>query len=331
MDSRFCAQDVIRCDNCQTPVPTLHCERCHINLCKKLDCVRKHKEHSVVPFEERGSTVKYPNCNKHSPQKCELHCKQCDIPICAQCVSLGDHFGHKVMEFTEILRDKTESIKNDLQEIEKSIYPRYLKAASIIPVQKADAGEHSHRLKTALKEQGRLLYKEIDSIIQNMQSKIDDMGIKHLTAIIKQEDAINHAITEIEQTILELRRLLVTNDFNLVYEYKSKNDEIRNLPAKFQVTLPNFTPKEMNRNQIQQQIGFLSNLTIEGHNQDESLEAQPVMSSPPAKQDNDKVSIPTKDPGDPQKTSGSVSSLLTHPQIISQIQSYWKETSFYPM
>lgn len=81
-----------------------------------------------------------------------------------------------------------------------------------------------------------------------MQSKIDDMGIKHLTAIIKQEDSINHAITEIEQKILELRRLLVTNDFNLVYEYKSKNDETRNLPAKFQVTLPNFTPKEMNRN-----------------------------------------------------------------------------------
>ena len=102
MDPGFCAQDVIRCDNCQTPGPTLHCEHC-----KNLDCVGKHKEHSVVSFEERGSTVEYPNCNTHSPKKCERHCKQCDIPICAQCVSSGDHFGHKVMELTEILRDKT--------------------------------------------------------------------------------------------------------------------------------------------------------------------------------------------------------------------------------
>ena len=68
MNSRFCAQDVIRCDNCQTPGPTLHCEFCHINLCKDLDCVGEHLEHRLVSFEKRRFTIEYPYCNTHSPE-----------------------------------------------------------------------------------------------------------------------------------------------------------------------------------------------------------------------------------------------------------------------
>ena len=68
MSSRFCAQDVIRCDNCEKPVPTLHCELCEINLCKDLDCVGEHLEHRLVSFEKRRFTIEYPYCNTHSPE-----------------------------------------------------------------------------------------------------------------------------------------------------------------------------------------------------------------------------------------------------------------------
>ena len=37
-----------------------------------------------------------------------------------------------------------------------------------------------------------------------MQFKIDEMDTKHLAEIDKQEIAINHTMTEIEQTILDL-------------------------------------------------------------------------------------------------------------------------------
>nr|XP_022306695.1 uncharacterized protein LOC111112792 [Crassostrea virginica]XP_022307495.1 uncharacterized protein LOC111112792 [Crassostrea virginica] len=88
------------------------------------------------------------------------------------------------------------------------------------------------------------------------------MDAQHIAAIDQQEDAINHTITVITQVILNLKRLLETTVVCLVSEYTSRTEEFRNLPAQFQVTLPTFTPQEINREQIHQQIGSLSELAI---------------------------------------------------------------------
>ena len=87
MDPRHSAQDILRCDLCETPVPPMYCDICHIK--PVVPCVGVHisdrsKKHEVVPFEERGSTNK---CQKHSNKICELHCEQCNIPVCSRCLS----------------------------------------------------------------------------------------------------------------------------------------------------------------------------------------------------------------------------------------------------
>nr|XP_022298044.1 tripartite motif-containing protein 45-like [Crassostrea virginica] len=258
MDPRHSAQDVLRCDLCETPVPPMYCDICHIKLC--IPCVGVHlsdrsKEHRVVPFEERGSTTK---CPTHPTKICELHCEQCSIPICALCVSSKEHKEHEVVDILESLTTKKEAIQRDLQELEKTIFPEYQTAASNIPALKTDARKHSQKLKKALQKQGEIIHKEIDTIIQKMQSEIDDMSTEHLTVIGKQEVAINHTITEIEQTILDLKKLLNTSDVCHVSKYKSKNEEFRRLPAQYHVTLPTFTPQKINVEQIYQQLGFLS-------------------------------------------------------------------------
>ena len=136
MDPQHSAQDIVRCDLCENPVPPMCCDICQINLCKS--CVGEHlsdrsKEHKVVPFEERGSTINNPKCQKHSPKICELHCKHCNIPICTSSVSSGDHEHHKKVDILKILTKKKELIEKVLQELKKFICPKFQQAAAKNP------------------------------------------------------------------------------------------------------------------------------------------------------------------------------------------------------
>nr|XP_022324070.1 uncharacterized protein LOC111124986 [Crassostrea virginica] len=262
-------QDVVRCDLCETPVPPEHCDICHIHLCK--GCVGEHlsdesKDHYIVPFKLRGIITK---CTKHSTEVCKKLCTTCNIPVCPLCVASSEHKQHEKKDILTLFETKWELMVNDLQDLEKYIYPKYQEAATNIPVQRADVNKRSLKLTTALDKQGEALHTEIDTIIQEMKSEIDDMDAQHIAAIDRQEDTINHTIPEITHVILDLKRLLErlkdkldTSDVCLVSEYTSRTEEFRNLPAQFQVTLPTFTPQEINREQIQQQIGSLSKLAI---------------------------------------------------------------------
>mgnify|MGYP005952775675 CR=1 FL=1 len=152
MDHRHCAQDVLRCRLCKTPAPLMYCDNCHIHLCK--GCVGEHLsnqplQHTVVPFNERGSTI---ICPKHSPKLCELYCEQCDNPICVLCASSEEHHGHK---FIELMENKREVIQKDLQELEKLIYPQYQEIASEIPIHFADLNKNSQELTTAYQPTSR--------------------------------------------------------------------------------------------------------------------------------------------------------------------------------
>ncbi|XP_078340633.1 uncharacterized protein LOC111109096 [Crassostrea virginica] len=95
------------------------------------------------------------------------------------------------------------------------------------------------------------------------------MDAQHIAAIDIEEDAINHTIPEITQVIPDLKRLLKrlldTSDVCLVSDYTSMTEEFKGLPGQFQVTLPTFTPQEINREKIHRQIGSLSELDITYH------------------------------------------------------------------
>nr|XP_034304680.1 tripartite motif-containing protein 3-like [Crassostrea gigas]XP_034304681.1 tripartite motif-containing protein 3-like [Crassostrea gigas]XP_034304682.1 tripartite motif-containing protein 3-like [Crassostrea gigas]XP_034304683.1 tripartite motif-containing protein 3-like [Crassostrea gigas]XP_034304684.1 tripartite motif-containing protein 3-like [Crassostrea gigas]XP_034304685.1 tripartite motif-containing protein 3-like [Crassostrea gigas]XP_034304686.1 tripartite motif-containing prot len=279
--SRNWAQDVLRCRLCETPGPPMYCDICHIHLCKA--CVGEHlsdlsKEHKVLPFEKRGST---PKCPKHSSKLCELYCKQCGIPICTTCASSKEHIGHQFIEITKTMDKKKEIIQKDLQELEKSIYPKYQEIASINQVQKSALNENSQKLTTEIDKHGEDLHREINTIIRNMKSNMEEMDTKHLAVLDKQEDEIKHTISEITQTITELKTLLDSNDVSRVSAYKSRNDEFRRLPPKLTVSLPSFTPQKINKEQLYQQFGSLSASSIKTEEHGYTMESPGAESSPP--------------------------------------------------
>ena len=266
MDPQHSAQDVVRCALCRDAMAPMYCSVCHTHLCG--DCVEKHfsdksKVHNVVPLEQFLSTLNYPKCPTHLTHQCELHCENCDIPICASCISSGKHVGHKQVDIFENFENKKEILKRALQELDKSIFPKYQESAVIIKSQKTDQSKHFKKLTAKLNKQREALHREINTIIQRKQSEIDEMDRQHTTAIEKKEDIINKALHEIKQIIQDLKSLLDTSDVSLVSKYRSSRIHgFRKLPPKLKISLPNFLPQKINREELLKQLGFVTPLSI---------------------------------------------------------------------
>nr|XP_022310434.1 uncharacterized protein LOC111115846 [Crassostrea virginica] len=254
-------QDIIRCDLCERHVPPLHCEICHINLCKV--CVGKHilnrpQAHKLVLFKDRESTIFYPRCHNHASNICELQCKTCNIPLCATCVSSGDHDQHEEVRLLEIFTNKKELIERDSRKFRNSIYPRYQEAASNIWDLREEVRRHSHELKTVLNKQREAMITQLDSIVQSMRNEIDERKVQLTVAIDRREEEINNKVNEVKNIIQDLQILQDTDDVCRVTDYTSRNAEFLSLPSQFQVTFPTFTSRTINREEIIQQFGSLS-------------------------------------------------------------------------
>ncbi|XP_062580008.1 uncharacterized protein LOC134242018 [Saccostrea cucullata] len=134
MDPRTSAQDVMRCDLCETAVVQMHCDTCLVNLCTA--CVGKHmisdesKDHRVLKFQARKSTPLYPGCKFHDKEQCKMYCNQCDIPVCHKCIGSDQHLGHKVSEILKVVDERKTKFMKEQTELNKTIYPTYQDIAS---------------------------------------------------------------------------------------------------------------------------------------------------------------------------------------------------------
>lgn len=99
-----------------------------------------------MPIKQKKNPTShlYRKLTAHAKKQCELHDEQCelyykqyDISICNCYLSSSQHLGHNTFGIIEAFESKTGNgnIQRDLQEIERSLYPKYQDIISSIKVQ----------------------------------------------------------------------------------------------------------------------------------------------------------------------------------------------------
>ncbi|XP_052676325.1 uncharacterized protein LOC128157755 [Crassostrea angulata] len=257
--------DVPRCDLCETVIVHSYCDFCQVNLCKP--CIGEHitdgyDKHKIVPFQDRRSTLIYPKCETHSHKNCKFQCKDCNsIFVCSSCMASEQHKGHNFVDVTEVYKTKKEDVKKDTEKIEKLISPSYEEIARDLEDQLANLDEGYEKLTTTMSRQGEQWHREIDIIINKMQTEISEIKVKHKDILQKHLNEIKQIQSLIKHTFLALRKLEKSTEVSQTIEYSSKIREFSKLPPKVMITLPTFIPKPIDREKLYSLFGHITPLS----------------------------------------------------------------------
>nr|XP_034305100.1 tripartite motif-containing protein 45-like [Crassostrea gigas] len=259
MDPRSTAQDVHRCDLCETAIVHSYCDFCHVNLCKP--CVVDHisdgyLKHAIVPFKERRSTIIYPKCETHPHKNCELQCEDCNnIFVCSSCTASKHHKGHNFVEVTEVYKTKKEVLKKDIKELENHISPSYEKITLELEQTLANLDGGYEKLTTTMSKQGEQWHREIDIVINKMKTEISEIKVQHRDILQKHLNEIKQIQSLIKQSLLAIREIEKSTEVSPTIEYSSKIREFSKLPTKVQVSMPTFIPKPIDREKLYSLFG----------------------------------------------------------------------------
>ncbi|XP_065938184.1 tripartite motif-containing protein 2-like [Magallana gigas] len=264
MDPRHSAQDVHRCDLCETAIVHNYCDFCHVNLC--IPCIGKHisdgyDKHKIVPFQERRSTLIYPKCETHQQKNCEFQCKDCNIFVCSSCTASEQHRGHIFEDVSNVYKTKKENIEKDTEELVNLISPSYEEIARDLENQLVNLDGGYEKLTTTMSKQGEQWHKEIDIVINKMKTEISEIKVKHRDILQKHLDEIKQIQSLIKHTLLAIKEIEKSTEVSPIIEYSSRIREFSKIPPKVQVSLPTFMPKSINREKLYSLFGQITPLS----------------------------------------------------------------------
>ncbi|XP_062619209.1 uncharacterized protein LOC134280768 [Saccostrea cucullata] len=271
MDPRTSAQDIMRCDLCETAVVQMHCDTCLVNLCKA--CVGEHmisdqsKKHEIVPFKLRKSTPLYPICKLHHNQQCTMYCNQCDITVCTKCIASDQHLSHKFSEILQIVERKKHKIIEEQTELKETIFPTFQDIASDIQNRMSQLEKEYGDLSTAITKHGEDWHREIDKLVKKRTAEVDEMKNTQIQTLQKHLDEINKTISDIKDEINSVDMALDTNDLSMLFSVTSDVNIYRTLPQKLAPSLPKFIAEKIQGEKLDKLFGTLisGSLTSDKH------------------------------------------------------------------
>ncbi|XP_052679592.1 uncharacterized protein LOC128160329 [Crassostrea angulata] len=265
MDPRHSAQDVHRCDLCDTKIVHSYCDFCHVNLC--ILCIGKHisdgyDKHRIVPFQERRSTLIYPKCEIHQQKNCKFQCKDCNtIFVCSFCTASEQHRGHIFVDISSVYKAQKENIEKDTEELVNLISPTYEEIARDLENQLANLDGGYEKLTTTMSKQGEQWHKEIDIVINKMKTEISKIKVKHRDILQTHLGEIKQIQSLIKQTLMAIKEIEKSTEVSPAINYNSKIREFSKLPHKIEVSLPRFIPKPIDREKLYSLFGQIMPLS----------------------------------------------------------------------
>ncbi|XP_062611745.1 uncharacterized protein LOC134273568 [Saccostrea cucullata] len=294
MDPRTSAQDVIRCDICETAVVQMHCDTCLNNLCKA--CVGEHisseesKDHKVVKFHSRNTTPIYPRCAFHEKEQWEMFCKHCDIPVCHTCLESDQHLGHKLSNILQVLGEKKDLIRKENKELRDNMYPTYQDIAADVRNRMTKIEMEYGDLLTAIIKHGEDRHRELEQLVGRFKIKVNEMKTSQVQSLQKHLDDINKKIVNIEGEIDSLDTAADSNDISLPFSVRSNIHQYEKLPQKLVFSVPNFIPGTIQEEEL---FGTLSSISLKaevyGYSTKTTKDSSECESHPPDKQKSEEV------------------------------------------
>ncbi|XP_078340721.1 uncharacterized protein LOC111107788 [Crassostrea virginica] len=258
MDPNYSAQDVARCDLCKTAIAQSYCDFCHVNLCKP--CIGEHisdeyDKHKIVPILQRKSTLIFPKCGTHQNKTCKWQCKDCNINVCSHCIASSQHSVHKFLNLEELFTTSKKCIQNDREELNNKIIPTYEEIVNEFEMQIASLDGEYKKLTTAMSKQREEIHREVDIAFNQMEKEIGEIKVKHHSILQKHLNEIKQLQSLMQQTLNALNEMEESNEVSSAIRYSSKNEEFRKLPHKVNVSMSNFIPKPIDREELCTLIG----------------------------------------------------------------------------
>ncbi|XP_062610801.1 uncharacterized protein LOC134272600 [Saccostrea cucullata] len=269
-----------KCPNHTQKHCELYCEKCDIPVCSNCLSSGKHKGHDLLDALQKLSskTKDLENDLEELEEKIYPKYKEMtlghsfyifrDVPFERSFKLFLFLFCHHPMD---ILAEKIRKPKDKIT------------LALDLNSEKVNLEKHYKKLTTAVTKQGEDWHRDINIIVNKQKSEIDEMKSEHLAALNKQEKEIKQITSDVKQSIVDLKKILDSNDVSLTSAYKPRNAQFRRLPPRANTSLPSFHPHQINRAMLHQMFGSLSALSITTEEQGYKMEEPKAISTPKVK------------------------------------------------
>ncbi|XP_048767484.2 uncharacterized protein LOC125674391 [Ostrea edulis] len=259
------AQDVKHCQLClgkdsKSAAETV-CNTCHVNLCK--DCVGHHVtsnpniRHDVVTFQFKILEIILTPCKLHQNQKCKMFCEKCDSPICLKCHASGSHENHDVSQISEIHISRKQLIEKDTKELESNIAPVFESILSEIEEMLSNVLQKHGERQQVITEFGKRCHTLIDIVINRYLNDSKKIAKQDGDSIQTLKSEFEKLQSSIQSAIHENHSILASNDLSKFTSYASRNEQLRNVPSRFELTVPPLNPRELTEEALKQFIGVI--------------------------------------------------------------------------